>query len=198
MQKFKLALLFLTLLSSLKLMSQPLQVGTTAPSFERQAVMGQNINLTDYQEQKVLLAFFRYAGCPVCNFRMHELMNEYEQLQERGIAVIAVFESSEEMLQSYLKDTPVPFPVIADPELELYDAYQVNKSLGKMMNTLFKKQPKKDMKAGKALFNGKSYKRDGAQTRIPADFLIEKGVILEAHYGKYVGDHLPMHRLHQY
>lgn len=198
MKKFKLAILFLSILSSSKLMSQALKVGTTAPSFERQAVMGQNVNLADFHDQKVLLAFFRYAGCPVCNFRMHELMNEYEQLQERGIEVIAIFESSKEMLQSYLADTPVPFPVIADPGLELYDAYQVNKSLGKMMNTLFKKQPKKDMKAGKELFKGKTYKRDGAQTRIPADFLIEKGVILEAHYGKYVGDHLPMYRLHQY
>lgn len=179
-------------------MSQPLQVGAKAPAVERQAVMGQDIDLEDFQDQKVLLAFFRYAGCPVCNFRMHELMNEYEQLQERGIEIIAVFESSNETLRSYLEDTPVPFPVIADPELQLYEAYQVNKSFGKMMNTLFKKQPKKDMKAGKALFNGKSYKRDGSQTRIPADFIIEKGEILEAYYGKYVGDHLPMHRLHQY
>lgn len=198
MQTFKLTTIFLTLLSSLTLMSQPLQVGTEAPTFERQAVTGQNIKLEDFQDQKVLLAFFRYAGCPVCNFRMHELINEYEQLQERGIQIVAVFESSNETLQSYLQDTPVPFPVIADPALELYAAYQVNKSFGKMINTLFKKQPKKDMKTGKALFDGKSYKRDGAQTRIPADFLIEKGVIIEAHYGKYVGDHLPMHRLHQY
>ncbi len=198
MQAYKLPFLLLIFFSTPNLMSQSLQAGVNAPSFERQAVMGQNVNLEDFQDQKVLLAFFRYAGCPVCNFRMHELMNEYEQLQERGIEIVAVFESSNETLQSYLKDTPVPFPVIADPELQLYEAYQVNKSLGKMMNTLFKKQPKKDMKAGKVLFNGKSYKRDGAQTRIPADFIIEKGIILEAHYGKYVGDHLPMYRLHQY
>jgi hypothetical protein len=49
--------------------------------------------------------------------------------------------------------------------------------------------------AGNKLFK-KPMKQDGALTRIPAEFLIdEKGKLILAHYGKFMGDHLPIETL---
>lgn len=178
---------------AMELSAQQLNPGSPAPVFERTSVQGKKVSLDQYRGKKLLLAFFRYAGCPVCNFRMHELAEHYSQLQERNIEVIAVFESSNETLQAYLEDTKIPFAVVGDPELVLYQKYGVEKSVGKMLSTMFKKQPKQDMKQGKALFDGKKYKRDGSQTRIPADFVIDPtGKLAQVHYGTYIGDHLPL------
>ncbi|TAM63676.1 MAG: redoxin domain-containing protein [Rhodanobacter sp.] len=44
-------------------------------------------------ESKVLLSFFRDAGCPFCNLRVYELSTEYEKLRARGVEVIAFMAS---------------------------------------------------------------------------------------------------------
>ncbi|MEL7002425.1 MAG: redoxin domain-containing protein [Bacteroidota bacterium] len=170
--------------------------GDVPPKFNLMSVQGDMISLDDYEDKKVLLAFFRYAGCPVCNFRMHELMENYNNLQSQNIEVIAVFESGNETLKKYIDDVQVPFPIIGDEELKLYKEYKVQKSFGKVLGTLFQKEPKQNMKKGKKLFADNKYKKDGSTTRIPAEFLIDTdGKIEKAHYGKFIGDHMPIEAL---
>ncbi len=177
-------------------MAQKLKSKDKAPEFEVISVKGDSIRLENFKGKTVLLTFFRFAGCPVCNFRMHELIENYERLKSKNIEIIAVFESGSETLKSYLTDSPVPFPVIGDPALILYKKYSTDKSVFKMMRTMFKKKPKEEMKKGERLFMGKKYKQDGSMTRIPADFIIdEKGIIKTAHYGKFIGDHIPLETL---
>lgn len=177
---------------------QTLQAGDKAPNFEIKAVSGQNIQLAQCQEGKVLLSFFRHLGSPTCHFRLQQLIADYKELQANGFAIIAVFESDEKSLQDFLVENPVPFPLIADADSQLYTSYSLEKSLGKSLSSLTKKQYKRDKKAGKAILKGKNYPKKAKSHRISADFIIEKGVILEAHYGQYIGDHLPMYRIHQY
>jgi peroxiredoxin len=177
-------------------MAQKIKINEKAPKIEAISVQGDTINLENLKGKTVLLSFFRFAGCPVCNFRMHELMENYNQLKAKNIEVIAVFESGNETLKSYLNDSPVPFAVISDPNLVLYKKYRTDKSIFKMMSTMFRKKPKAEMKQGEVLFNGKKYKQDGSMIRIPADFIIdEKGIIKTAHYGKFIGDHIPLESL---
>ncbi len=177
---------------------QALQAGDKAPDFKVKTVSGQNIQLSHCQEEKVLLSFFRHLGSPTCHFRLQQLIADYKELQANGITIIAVFESDEKSLQDFLIENPVPFPLIADASSQLYTSYSLEKSLGKSLSSLTKKQYKRDRKAGKAILKGKNYPKTGKGNRISADFIIEKGVILEAHYGQYIGDHLPMYRIHQY
>lgn len=184
--------ILLTILNN-HIMAQKLKPTEKAPLFEMTSAQGETINLTQYKGKTVLLAFFRFAGCPVCNFRMHELIENYPKLQAKNIEIIAVFESGNKTLISYLTDTKIPFPILGDSSLVLYKKYGTDKSLGKMMATMFKKKPKQEIKQGEALFNGKKYKQDGSMIRIPADFIIdEKGQIKMAHYGKFIGDHIPL------
>lgn len=174
---------------------QRLKVGDKAPYFEAIDTSGDTINLHQYKGQKILVAFFRYAGCPVCNFRIHELVENYDSICSKGYKIIAVYESDNNTLKDYLTETKVPFPIIGDPKLNLYKKYGVEKSFRKMLASAFKKQAKQAMKKGNKLFT-KKYKRDGNLTRLPADFIVDENGILKAvHYGTNIGDHLPIEEI---
>lgn len=173
--------------------AQQLKKGDEAPTFTIVDAKGETIQLENYQGKKVFLAFFRYASCPVCNFRMNEIIQNYEAIQLKGYEFIAVFESSNQTLQDYLKETEVPFPIIGDPDLVLYKKYGVQKSFWRMVGSMFNKKTRSNLKEGKVLVKGKNLKRDGNMSRIPADFLIdENGVVTKAYYGTNIGDHLPL------
>lgn len=171
---------------------QKLKIGDKAPHFEAIDTNGDTIKLSNYKGQKLVIAFFRYAGCPVCNYRVHELIDNYESIDSEGFKIIAIYESENNTLRNYLSETPVPFQVIGDSKLTLYKKYGVEKSFWKMLGSGFKKQPKEAMRKGNKLFAQK-LKRDGSLTRLPADFIIDENGILKAvHYGTNVGDHLPI------
>lgn len=173
--------------------AQQLKKGNSAPTFTVVDAKGETIQLDNYRGKKVFLAFFRYASCPVCNFRMNEIIQNYEAIQAKGYVFIAVFESSNPTLQDYLKETEVPFPIIGDPSMELYKKYGVQRSFWRMVGSMFDKKTKHNLKEGKLLVKGKNLKRDGNMSRIPADFIIdENGQIVMAYYGKNISDHLPL------
>lgn len=174
---------------------QQLKVGDQAPYFEMIDARGDLIHLNQYKGRKVLVAFFRYAGCPVCNFRLNDLIENYESIQSKGYSIIAVYESDNIVLKEYLSVTAVPFPVIGDPQLALYQKYGLEKSLWKVFLSVFRKQTKEAKKKGNALFRSK-IKRDGYFTRLPADFIIDAhGRITAVHYGLTIGDHLPLQEI---
>lgn len=182
----------LLLFHNMAAIGQKLNIGDKAPDFETIDANGDTIKLSNYKGQKVLIAFFRYAGCPVCNFRVHDLIENYESIHSKGYRIIAVYESDNTVLKDYLIETPAPFRVIGDRKLALYKKYAVEKSLGKMLGSVFKKQPKEAMKKGNKLFKRK-IKRDGNLTRLPADFIVdENGIIKVVYYGTNIGDHLPI------
>jgi thioredoxin-dependent peroxiredoxin len=193
---FKTILIFVLFVNSFLMNSQQLEANQIAPLFTTKDSKGDSINIENYKGKKVFLAFFRYASCPVCNFRMNEIIQNYEALQSKGYVFIAVFESNNETLQEYLKDSEVPFPIIGDPELVLYKKYGVKKSFWQMIGSVFNKETKSHLKQGKVFVKGKKIKRDGTMSRIPADFIIdENGIISIAYYGKNIGDHLPLEQI---
>ena len=57
-----------------------LTFGDTAPAFETTSIDGRPIRLDDFRGQKLLLAFFRYASCPLCNLRISELIRHHTEL----------------------------------------------------------------------------------------------------------------------
>lgn len=176
--------------------AQRMKVNDKAPTFTAIDVSGTKIDLEKYKGKKVFLAFFRYASCPVCNFRMHDILENYDQIKASGYEIIAVYESTNETLNEFLKDENVPFPIIGDSELVLYKKYRVEKSFWRTIGSVFDKKAANNKSKGKELFKGKKLKKDGNLTRIPADFLIdENGIITTAYYGTDIGDHLPLDQI---
>ena len=168
-----------------------------APNFTVRDVKGNLVSLADYRGKKVLLTFYRNVGCPICNLRFHELQNQAAHFQAKGLVVLAVYESSAELMKQYVGDEAFYATLVPNPDLSLYQLYEIEKSGGKMMKGMFHWAMGK-MKKGKQLFKDK-IKQDGTATRIGADFLIdESGNLVTAHYGKYLGDHLPLEAINQF
>ncbi len=168
-----------------------LKVNQPAPSFSTRDVFGNQTDLQKLRGSKIYLAFERNAGCPVCNLRTHDLLRHADFFKSREIIVLMIYESPEAKMKEYLGENNYPFHFVADPQNKLYNLYGVERSVFKVMNGLFNGLLNKVSKGNK-LF-AKPMKQDGHLDRISAEFVIDQhGKIIIAHYGKFVGDHLPL------
>ena len=169
-----------------------LQKNDPAPTFALPGLDGSDVALEDYRGRKLLLAFFRYGACPLCNLRMTFLIDAYPRWKAKGLDVVAVFESPAERLLETVASTPIPFPVIPDPDRALYKQYGVTASwLGYLIGALrirsFSAAFKRGFRPGKG---------EGAISQLPAEFLIGPDqTIARAYYGKDIGDHLPLEEI---
>lgn len=180
-------------------MNQAITEGTTAPAFKTEDIFGNPIQLQAYEGRPVLLSFFRNAACAICNIRVHQLIVNYPRFQEMGLAIIAVFESPRENMLQYVGKQDAPFPLIANPEGDLYQLYGVEVSAEKvgasMQTELTQSRVKEAAEAGYQLI-----REDGSNfNRMPADFLISPdGKIARAFYSDLIGAHLPLEEIEAY
>jgi thioredoxin-dependent peroxiredoxin len=174
-----------------------IQIQQSAPDFTIKDVNGKSINLADYKGNKVMLTFYRNVGCPVCNARFHELQEQSDYFKSKGLVLISVYESKPENMKKYLEGENPYAIMVPNPELNLYQLYNIEKSSVKLMKGMFHGAMGK-MKLGKKLFREK-IKQDGNNNRISADFLIdEEGKVATAYYGKFIGDHLSIDEIKKF
>lgn len=166
-------------------------MGQKAPRVEIWSVQGDTLSMLEI-EGKVLLTFFRYAACPICNYRVHELSEAYDSLTGQGFTVIGIFESQPELMKTYVEEYQVPFHVVADPDGVIYSAYGVKKSLMKTARYSSKKRVRYFHEKGEEYYLGTEYKRDASLYRSTADFVIENNTITNLSYNQIIGDHLPL------
>ncbi len=173
-----------------------LKQGQIVPNFETLDIHGNKINLHKLSNQKVLLTFFRYSECALCNLRISELQKESKKLKELNIRLIAVFQSSNKSLtQSIYNKHLFDFIIISDSKLKLYNLFQVKPSWVKLIRTASWKGIKSVIKAYKNGFKPGG-KIEGKFHQIPADFLINRERIIEiAHYGNSIIDHIPIKKI---
>ncbi|WP_190811598.1 peroxiredoxin-like family protein [Flagellimonas sp. S3867] len=168
------------------------QVEEQAKKFVATDYLGNMVKLTDYPNKRVLLSFFRGASCPFCNMRIHQLIKAYPQIKEKGIQPITVFAATSEEIVKYAGKQNAPFPIIADPSLELYKLYGIEESSVGMLKAMM--NPAKMVRMMfSGFFNMKSIKD---RPIIPADFLIASDMkIHKVYYGKDFGDHVPLQEI---
>lgn len=164
-----------------------IQAGQLAPTFKAATYKGEPIDLEAMRGQKVWLGFYRWASCPLCNLRISEVLERYRDFEKAGIQLVGVFQSPAENIEKYVGKQGLPFPVIPDPELELYQTYGVHARLGGMF------YPRVFARAMRATLKGFfSLHIDGPKAMVPADFLVDpEGVVWKAYYGTAVSDHIP-------
>ena len=172
-----------------------LQEGSFAPPLMARDVMGNNINLNNYSGKRVLLSFFRYVTCPLCNLRVAQFMKEYPKFKD-DIEIIAVFESSEEYIKDYIGPKGLPFSIIADPDAKLFKEFGVEKSWFKSILGMFRIST---MIKAMRLNKFRTGMGDGTANRVPADFLVNtNGTLAVCHYGSDITDHIPMQEIEDF
>jgi peroxiredoxin len=170
-----------------------LMVGMTAPNFQSVDLFDQTIKLQDYRGRWLLLSFYRNAACAICNLRVHKLIGAYEEYSQKGMDILAVFESPRANLLQYVGKQDAPFPIIGDPEARLYDLYRVETSEAKVKATMADGGTQDRVKEASAAGFELTEEPGSNFYRIPADFLIDPdGVIREAFYSELVGEHLDL------
>lgn len=164
-----------------------LSVGQAAPLFTASTVDGGSFSLSSMQGKRILLAFHRYASCPICNFSLKQFAARYQDLQDKGITYVPIFHSSIEKLKEYYPEPP-PYQIISDPAFKLYRLYGLEPSL---MGFLHPKALRDGLRALQSWASGfkPGFSPDGELLTVPADFLIDaQGSIERLHYGVSAGD----------
>lgn len=160
--------------------------------FETEDVYGNIVSLDNYKDKTLLLSFMRYTGCPVCNLHIHQLRQRKEELMENNIEIVFVYESKKETILKYIKNENLPFTFISDPSQKLYDLYLVEKSWSKLFKAFVVKKTLSDTFKGLRKYK-KFSSMKGSMNRVGAEFLIGPDKkIKKVHYGKMVGDHMPI------
>lgn len=147
---------------------------------------GETVSLSDFEGKTIWLAFFRYASCPLCNLHIREIQKRYDEIVEKGIVFLPVFQSPAEDVSKHItKDQGLPFKVLCDPNQELYDAYDVKSSVTGFFN--LEVFTKLFSAMSKGFFPGKI---SGKIARLPSDFLINKDhQIIYRFDAKHIGQH---------
>jgi peroxiredoxin Q/BCP len=100
-----------------------LAVGNPAPSFEAKDQNGNIIKLSDFKGRKVILYFYPKDATPGCTAQACNLRDNYEALQKEGFIVIGVSSDSEKSHLKFIEKQNLPFPLIADEDLKVHEAY---------------------------------------------------------------------------
>ncbi len=174
-----------------------LESNLIAPVFNLKDIYGRMIDLNAYKDKKVFIGFFRHAGCPFCNIRVHALTKVHKELQAKGLEMIFFFESKENvLLRSTFHQEVSPIPLISDPEKKWYGAYGLESSgyksavshITTFVQTAFK---------AKSLGVPMHMMADGESiSTMPAEFLIDKGLVIkEVHYSERLNDRMDVAKI---
>jgi len=169
--------------------------GQKAPDFNLTDISGAEFKLESLKGKRYLLTFYRFAACPFCNLRLHNIIKNYEKFDD-NFEIIAVFDSSLENLQTYATRHKSPFPILADENNEIHRLYHVEHSLLGVIKGIVFRFPTLMI----SMFKGYiPWRIKGDITGMPADFLIDENAIVQAaYYGKDEGEHIPLHLVKQF
>lgn len=102
-----------------------LKVGDNAPHFRGKIQDGSEITLADFAGKRLIIYFYPKdltPGCTVesCNFR-----DNYSMLLDKGFAILGVSADDEKKHQKFIEKHNLPFPLLADTEKEVIEAFGV-------------------------------------------------------------------------
>jgi thioredoxin-dependent peroxiredoxin len=102
-----------------------LKSGDKAPAFSGKDQHGNAISLSDFSGKKVVLYFYPKDDTPgctkeACNFRDNQAL-----LQQKGIVVLGVSPDSEKSHLKFIDKFSLNFPLIADTDKVIANAYGV-------------------------------------------------------------------------
>lgn len=156
-----------------------------AKDFKAKTHLNEEISLIEYQGQKIWLAFYRYASCPLCNLHINDIIKRYDEVKNSGLIFLPVFQSPPSEVQKYAGKDEIPFQIICDPKEDIYKLYNVGKSYGGFVSLSVMAKGMKAMMSGHM-----PGKMEGEISRLPSEFLINENFEIVYRYdGKNIGDH---------
>lgn len=170
------------------------ELNVTAPAFHLIDIYNRQIDLTAYKGKRVFIGFFRHAGCPFCNLRVHSLMKIRETLLSKNMEMIFFFESTKELLLSSIFHKGIsPVPLIADPTKTWYTNYGIENSLLKSSFSHLTSFIQTAIKAKTNKLPIYSMAGEESFSTMPAEFLLDENqIIRKIHYAQTLNDRLSL------
>ncbi|CAA0234806.1 thioredoxin-dependent thiol peroxidase [Tenacibaculum maritimum] len=102
-----------------------LKIGDKAPNFEAQDEKGNLVKLADYEGKKLVLFFYPKASTPGCTAEACNLRDNYHTFLAKGYAILGVSADSAKRQQNWIDKHELPFPLLADEEKVVINAFGV-------------------------------------------------------------------------
>lgn len=102
-----------------------LKEGDKAPEINGKDQNGNNVSLSDFSGKKLILYFYPKDDTPGCTMEACNFRDNYQELLNKGFAVLGVSADTEKKHLKFIDKYDLPFPLIADTEKELINAYGV-------------------------------------------------------------------------
>ena len=102
-----------------------LKKGDKAPDFSAKDQNGNTISLSDYKGKKLVIYFYPKDNTSGCTAEACSLRDSYSALQSKGYEILGVSPDSENSHVNFIKKYNLPFPLIADTDKSLAQAYGV-------------------------------------------------------------------------
>jgi peroxiredoxin Q/BCP len=102
-----------------------LKVGDKAPEFAAKDNEGNIIKLIDYKGKKVVLFFYPKASTPGCTIEACNLRDNYARFINNNYDLLGVSADSAKRQQNFIDKYDLPFPLLADVDKTVINAYKV-------------------------------------------------------------------------
>ena len=102
-----------------------LNEGDKAPDFTAKDQNGKTISLADFKGKTVILYFYPKDDTPGCTAEACDFRDNYQSLLSKGFEVIGVSTDGEKSHKKFETKYNLPFPLIADEEKNIVEAYGV-------------------------------------------------------------------------
>lgn len=102
-----------------------MEIGDKIPEILGRDANGKEIKSSDYRGKKFALYFYPKDNTPGCTSQACSLKEGYNDLQNAGLEVIGVSVDDEKSHQKFITKYELPFPLIADTDKKLVEAFGV-------------------------------------------------------------------------
>ncbi|MDU7373186.1 MAG: thioredoxin-dependent thiol peroxidase [Klebsiella michiganensis] len=100
----------------------PLKAGDIAPKFSLPDQDGEEVNLTDFQGQRVLVYFYPKAMTPGCTVQACGLRDNMDDLKKAGVEVLGISTDKPEKLSRFAEKELLNFTLLSDEDHQVtYD-----------------------------------------------------------------------------
>jgi peroxiredoxin Q/BCP len=103
---------------------------------------GETQSLSDYAGKKLVVFFYPKANTPGCTAEACDLRDHYTELKKAGYALLGVSADSVNKQRKFSEKFDFPFPLLADEEKEVINAFGVwgpKKFMGKEYDGIHRK-----------------------------------------------------------
>jgi peroxiredoxin Q/BCP len=100
-----------------------IKIGDKAPEILGRDENGKEIRLSDFKGKKLVLYFYPKDMTSGCTAQACNLRDNYSELRRQGYAVVGVSVQDEKSHQKFIAKNELPFPLIADTEHTLNEAF---------------------------------------------------------------------------